>query len=310
MWRWPGALDGVTIGPPDAGHPCDPDTRAIWRKPITAAAKYAAYQDAIAAQRSRIYGQEPSEDPWRAATARLFRFDPHRSLDPNLEVIASYVQPNDVVVDVGGGAGRVSLPLALRCRKAVLVDPSPGMGAEFDASRQEAGIANARRVQSGWLDAEGITGDVVFSADVAYFVRDIVPFVEKLQAAARRRVMITLWSVSPPNSNGPLFRLVYGEEQAPVPGFRQLMAVLWEMGILPDLRMLPGPPWWEGEVLPTREEALQLAAEGRWLREEDRALARDVFEKNFDQLFSSGADGSRPRWRETSRELLITWETR
>ena len=63
-------------------------------------------------------------------------------------------------------------------------------------------------------------------------------------------------------------------------------------------------------MLPTREEALQLAAEGRWLPEEDRALARDVFEKNFDQLFSSGVDGFRPRWRETSRELLITWETR
>ena len=225
-------------------------------------------------------------------------------------MIASYIQTNDVVVDVGGGAGRVSLPLALRCREAVVVDPSPGMGAEFEASRREAGIANARRVQSDWLDADGITGDVVFSADVAYFVRDIAPFVEKLEAAARRRVMITLWSVSPPNSYGPLFRLVYGEEQAPVPGFRQLMAVLWEMGILPDLRMLPEPPWWEGEALSTREEALQLAVEGSWLREEDRGLARETFEKNFDLLFSAGVDGFRPLWREASRELLITWETR
>ena len=248
-------------------------------------------------------------DPWRGSTARRFRFDPHRTLEPNLEVIAAYVQPNDVVVDVGGGAGRVSLPLALRCREAVVVDPSPGMGEEFDASRVEAGISNASRVQSDWLDAEGVTGDVVFSADVAYFVRDIVSFVEKLEAAARRRVMITLWSVSPPNSFGPLFRLVYGEEQAPVPGFQQLMAVLWEMGILPDLRMLPEPPWWEGDVLSTREEALQAAVEGSWLREEDRGMAREVFDKNFDQLFSSGVDGFRPLWREPSRELLITWET-
>ena len=277
---------------------------------ITAAAQYAAYQDAIDAQRARIYGQELHVDPWRGSTARRFRFDPHRTLEPNLEVIASYVQPDDVVVDVGGGAGRVSLPLSLRCREAVVVDPSPGMGAEFDASRLEAGIANARRAQSDWLDADGVTGDVVFSADVAYFVRDIVPFVEKLESAARRRVMITLWNVSPPNSFGPLFRLVYGEEQAPVPGFQQLMAVLWEMGILPDLRMLPEPPWWEEEVLSTREEALQQALEGSWLREEDRGLAREAFEKNFDQLFSSGVDGFRPRWREASRELLITWETR
>ena len=280
------------------------------RNRTAAAAQYASYQDAIAAQRSRIYGQEAPVDPWRGNTARRFRFDPHRTLEPNLEIIASYIQPDDVVVDVGGGAGRVSLPLALRCREAVAVDPSPGMGAEFDASRLEAGIANARRVQSDWLDADGITGDVAFSADVAYFVRDIVPFVEKLEAAARRRVMITLWSVSPPNSYSPLFRLVYREEQAPVPGFQQLMAVLWEMGILPDLRMLPEPPWWEGQALSTREEALQLAVEGSWLREEDRGMARESFDENFDQLFSSGVDGFRPLWREASQELLITWETR
>jgi hypothetical protein len=182
------------------------------------------------------------------------------------------------------------------------------MGAEFDASRDEAGISNARRVQSDWLQAAGVTGDVVFSADVAYFVRDIVPFVEKLRDAARRRVMITLWSESPPNSAAQLFRLVYGEEQAPVPGFRQLMAVLWEMGILPDLRMLPEPPWWEGEVLATREEALQLALEGRWLREEDKERARGIFEANFDHLFTTGQEGFRPIWQPDSRELMITWE--
>ena len=277
---------------------------------MTAATEYAAHFDAISSQRARIYrGQRPS-DIWGGTIARQFRFDPRRELEPNLGVIATYVQPDDVVVDVGGGAGRVSLPLALRCREAIVVEPSPGMGDEFDASRQEAGIANARRVHSNWLDAEGISGDVVFSADVTYFVRDIVPFVEKLQAAARRRVMISLWSVSPPNSYAPLFRLVYGEDLAAVPGFRQLMGVLWEMGILPDLIMLPEPPWWEGEVLPSREEALQLALAGRWLQEEDRPRAREVFEGNFDQLFSSDPDGHRPQWRASSRELLMTWETR
>ena len=276
---------------------------------MTAADDYAAHHDAIAAQRDRIYGSDRPTDPWTGEIARLFRFNPHRDLEPNLEVIASYVQPDDVVIDVGGGAGRVSLPLALRCREAIVVDPSSGMGAEFDASRDEAGISNARRVESDWLATEGIAGDIVFSADVAYFVRDIVPFVAKLQAAARRRVMITLWSEAPPNSAASLFRLVYGEDQAPVPGFRKLMAVLWEMGILPDLRLLPEPPWWEGELLATREEALALAQEGRWLVERDRPRARQVFEENFDQLFSTSPDGHRPLWRPLSRELLITWET-
>ena len=276
---------------------------------MTAADDCAAFHDAIASQRDRIYGSDRPTDPWTGEIARLFRFNPLRDLEPNLEVISSYIQPDDVLIDVGGGAGRVSLPLALRCREAIVVDPSPGMGAEFDASRSEARISNARRVEADWLDAPGVSGDVVFSADVAYFVRDIVPFVEKLQDAARRRVMITLWSEAPPNSAATPFRLVYGEDQAPVPGFRQLMAVLWEMGILPDLRLLPEPPWWEGELLATRKEALAVAVEGRWLREQDRPRARQVFDENFDRLFSTDPDGHRPLWRPPSRELLITWET-
>ena len=85
------------------------------------------------------------------------------------------------------------------------------------------------------------------------------------------------------------------------------MAVLWDTGILPDLRMLPEPPWWEGEVLQTKQEALELAVEGRWLREEDRPRARKMLEQSFDRWFSSGVDGFRPQWREASRELLITW---
>ena len=68
--------------------------------------------------------------------AQIFRMDPDR----DLEVIASYLRPDDVFIDVGGGAGRVCLPLAQRYREVVMVEPSPGMGAEFDAIRKEAGI--------------------------------------------------------------------------------------------------------------------------------------------------------------------------
>ena len=275
---------------------------------MSAATDYAALQDAVATQHHRIIGPQPAGDFW-GNMAQLYRMDPHRALDTNLGMIASYVRPDDVFIDVGGGAGRVCLPMTLRCREVVLVEPSPGMGAEFDAIQAEAGILNARRVHAEWMEPSEVVGDVVFAGCVTYFVRDIVPFVEKLVAAARRRVIITLWSEPPGCNAGPLFELVHGEPQAPQPGFRQLMSVLWEMNILPDLLVLPGAPWWESEKQLSREDTLERALGGSWYRPEQRERAYNLLDKNFERLFSGGPDEFRPNWRRPIREVLITWET-
>ena len=80
------------------------------------------------------------------------------------------------------------------------------------------------------MDDHGIEGEIVLTCDVTYFVRNIVPFIEKMQLAARRRVMILVWSEPPPNRGADLFRRVYGEPLAPMPGHRELLPVLWDMG--------------------------------------------------------------------------------
>src|SRR4029077_5318355 len=114
--------------------------------------------------------------------AQPFHADPRRPLDSLLTTIASYVREGDVLVDVGGGAGRLSLPLALRCREVVIVDPSEGMRAVFEKTAKDAGITNARFVTAGWLEADDIEGDVALVAHVTYFVREIAPFLRKLNA--------------------------------------------------------------------------------------------------------------------------------
>ena len=183
------------------------------------------------------------------------------------------------------------------------------MAAEYEGSRSEAGISNARLVPAGWMDDHGITGDATLTCDVTYFVRDIVPFVEKMQAAASRRVVIQVWSEPPPNRGADLFRRVYGEALAPMPGHRELLPVLWEMGILPEVRVMPAQTWWESWHYPTREEALDSVIFGRWSREGVRDTARRIFDEQFDELFAPDADGYRAIWRQPMRELLITWET-
>src|SRR5688572_18261473 len=180
---------------------------------MTAAETYAALVDAANAQRLRLHGAEAPGARWDSAVAQRFRHDPHRNLDANLAVIASYVEPQDVLIDVGGGAGRICLPLALRCREGIVVDVSQAMAEAFQAGAAAAGITNVRFIRADWLEAEAIQGDIAVAASVTYFVRDIVAFIQKMEAAARRRVLITVRSVPGPNLRATLFRLVYGEEQ-------------------------------------------------------------------------------------------------
>jgi hypothetical protein len=226
-----------------------------------------------------------------------------------MEVIASYVGPEDVVIDVGGGAGRVCLPLALKCKKALNVEPSPGMGAEFESLAQKAGIRNARLVPSSLAEAQAPQGDISFTADVTYFVRDISSFIRQMEAVASRRVMITIWSEPPPNRRSKLFQLVYGEDQAALPGQAQLLPVLWDMGILPDVQVMPESPWWENQCPSTREEAIKMVVEDRVIKPDDRERAQSVFETHFNELFTPREAGFVPQWRKEMREVLITWET-
>lgn len=273
---------------------------------------YTALIEAADEQRERLKGP-PLPDIWGGEAARRFRSDPRREMEDNFQFIASLVRSDDVFVDVGGGAGRLGLPMALRCRQVINVDPSPGMGQQFQESAAEAGITNANFVLSDWLDVDGVQGDVVHAANVTYFVRDIGRFAANLEAAARRRVIITLWSVANPMHNAVLFKMVYGEEQAVVPGHDKLLTALWEMGIFPDVRFLPQGTTLDGvRQLPTfpqsREDAVEMALAGTWLAPQHWDRAERVIRENFEDLFLQEPEGFVPQWLPDARQVLITWE--
>lgn len=273
---------------------------------------YTALIDAVESQRDWLQGPI-IPDYWGGETAKRFRADPKRRMDDNFGILAAFVRPDDLFVDAGGGAGRFSLPMALRCHQVINVDPSLGMGQEFDESAADAGIDNASFVLSDWLDVDGVEGDVVHAAHVTYFVRDITRFVANLESAARRRVIINLASVAGPMLNAKLFKMVYEEEQALVPSYAYLLPALWEMGILPDVRFLPQGTTFDGVPRPpefpqTKEEAVEVALAGIWLAPQHRDRADRVVRENFDELFQQEPEGFVPRWMPDVREVLITWE--
>jgi SAM-dependent methyltransferase len=283
-----------------------------------AADRYAARVDAVLTQRTRLRGPQPPGDLFADLPGDhpLIKADPRRPLDPNLEIIASYLEPDDVIVDAGGGAGRVSLPLALRCREVVNVEPSVAMAAGFRANAAQAGITNARVIEGDWLATDPPVGTLVLVNHVAYLTRDIVPFIEKLERLGRRRILITVNNPPPPSWQRVLFQLVHGEEEVVVPGHAELVNVLWELAILPDIRVLPLPSTGPIIPAPTRETAIAGAITrfrgDQWsfwpLRTDLEQRLRSILEARFDELFSAGDDGFRPRWITPGHEILITWQ--
>ena len=92
-----------------------------------------------------------------------------------------------------------------------------------------------------------------------------------------------------------------------MPGHRELLPVLWEMGILPDVYVMDGSPV---DTSLTREDAIMVAMQGTWLPPEDQDRARSLIEANFDKLYEEICEGLRPLWPIQSHDILITWETR
>ncbi len=278
-------------------------TRAV-RAAGAAARKHDEMVAAREAQYVRTRGPQP--DTWGAIASR-FRADPKRELDPFLEKLASFLGPADVLVDVGGGAGRNCLPMASHCRDVVNVEPSPGMLAEFRASADDAGITNARSMQSGWMESKRVEGDVMLAAHVTYFVPQIEPFIDKLENSCRRRIIIDVLTVPPPNQSTAFFGLVYGEELAPVPGPEELLAVFGEMSITPEVIEI-GAATARRPLPETREEAIKNELGIGWVRPDDIDRAHRLFNEHFDELFLETSTGFARRDAVGVRELMITWE--
>ena len=282
-----------------------------------AARRYAARVDAVLAQRTRLRGPQPPGDLFAGLPSGhpLLTADPRRPLDPNLEIIASYIEADDVIIDVGGGAGRISLPLSLRCREVINIEPSSAMATGFRANAAQAGIANARVIEGDWLEVDPPVGTVALVNHVTYLTREITQFVNKLELVGRRRVLITVNSPPPPSWQRVLFQLVHEEVEEVVPGHVELANVLWEQGILPDIRVLPLPAV-RPIPAPAREAAIAARVAGfggdqwaRWpLGSDLECRLRSVLEARFDELFASGAKGFVPRFITPGREILITWQ--
>jgi SAM-dependent methyltransferase len=179
--------------------------------------------------------RESTATDFYAPVSGLFVADPRRTGEPALDVLATLAGPDDTWLDIGAGAGRYALPLALRVKGVVAVEPSPGMRRALRAGIDEHGLTNIRVIAGSWPEALEELGplpavDVSLIAHVAYDIEDIGPFLDAMEAASRDRCVAVLTDRSPASVADPFWPLVHGEARVALPALPELVELLEARG--------------------------------------------------------------------------------
>jgi SAM-dependent methyltransferase len=147
------------------------------------------------------------------------------------------------VLDVGCGGGRSSLPLVPPATELIGVDMSGVMLDRFVGAAHAAGAAR-RTVHGAWPDVSGHTpvADVAVCHHVLYNVSDIVPFVIALTAHARLGVVVEMPTHHPMSAWAPAWAHFWGLDRPSGPTADDLVAVLRELGLDPEIDVGPRGP--------------------------------------------------------------------
>ena len=242
-------------------------------------------------------------DFW-SGLATSFRDDPRRTDDDVLNRLLELVDEDDTVLDVGGGAGRLAIPLAMKARSATVVEPSDSMLSELRLAMQEVGVKNINIVDSEWEEASVEPHDLTLCSHVVYGVADIEPFVRKLHDSAGKRVAIVSFVESPQSYLAALWEPVHGDRRINLPAMPELVNVLWEMDIYPNVDMMPRR---QNTAFESPEAALEQIARrlfigGNPVREERLRAALPGY-------LEPTADGYAIRGAKPARQGIVHWRT-
>jgi SAM-dependent methyltransferase len=203
----------------------------------------------------------PEASDFYAPVTGRYVHDPRRSDDAVLDALLRRAHRAETWLDIGAGAGRYALPLALALKRVIAVDASPAMLDALRAGMAQHRIENIDVVAERWPPStEPPDADVALIAHVGYDIEPIGPFLAAMEAAAPRRVAV-LMDRSPATYASPFWPPIHGEERAELPGCPQLLELLRARGCDPSLEQLPQPPrrW------PDEETLLEMLRQQLWI---------------------------------------------
>lgn len=276
------------------------------------AAEWASRVRANAEQVERVRST-PEQTDFYAPVTRMFVVDPARRDDPVLDALLALARPGETWLDIGAGAGRYALPMTSVVGRVVAVDPSASMLRALEAGALEAGITKVEAIRGRWppdaeLRAEIGTdpiADVALIAHVGYDHAAITPFVDAIEASARRLCVAVLMVKSPAAVAAPFWPLVHGETRIALPALAAFVELMEARGARPEVSMVAS----ERRRWSDRDELRTFLRRQLWTV--PGTAIDDRLDAAIDKLTVKAPDGSIELARGTAREIgIVTWSPR
>ena len=273
----------------EGGNP-DVDTKADHVALLEAS--WAARVRANAEQVDR-FREVPDGADFYAPVTGLFRADPRRTDEPVLDALLRLVEPGETWLDIGAGAGRYALPIALALAtsggRVIALDASPGMLDALLEIQSEHGVTDVEVVETRWPpqdpDLARFAADVALIAHVGYDIEAIGPFVDAMEAVARRMCVAVLMERQPASIADPCWPPVHGESRVPLPALPEFVELLRARGRSPVVEMAEREPRW----FASRDEIEGFLRRQLWV--EPGSAADRRFQSALDTLLVVDPDG-------------------
>ncbi len=284
----------IPLAQPDALRPTEREVTDAW-------------SDRVQADRAQVERLREIDDPtdFYAPHAQRFAQDPRRTDEPALDLLLAMSQPGEEWLDIGAGAGRYALPVALKAGRVRAVDPSPSMLQALRAGMEQYDISNIDITDGRWPIVGKVVprADVVLMAHVGYDIAEFGAFLDAAEQAAVRRCVVIMRAGVATTAGQLLWPEVHGEDRVQLPMLPELVSLLMARGSMPSVALTKRATW----GYDTPEALVDASRQQLWVRPgspKDELLRRLASERATEQDGKWALD-----WRPVP-DGVVTWEPR